>query len=260
MTVKRKALENFAQRVNRPDNLDGVMYGNEGLYEIPQDILNGIDESNMIVQQVEVVREVEIETTIQTVEQYTKVGRFVFYRTGLQIQEDVSEDEWWAFFDVIGAFETSVQWIIGDALVYGEDKLHKTYDEVAARLERYRPDTLKQYAFVARRMPPIMRVAGLSFGHHQVVAQMANLTDVERSTLLKNALEHKWSVRALREKVAGALPARPPAESAAWEKSFAALEGHYSAQQWGATPPEERKKAYTRLKRLIAQMEQWGLE
>lgn len=62
-----------------------------------------------------------------------RIGNFKLTPTGVAIGDNVTEDEWWAFWDVIGSFESAIQWIIGDALVYGDLKLGMTYQGLSSR-------------------------------------------------------------------------------------------------------------------------------
>ncbi|HRF98763.1 MAG TPA: hypothetical protein PLZ51_26320, partial [Aggregatilineales bacterium] len=78
------------------------------------------------------------------------IGNFQISKTGLQIADGVSVDEWQAFGQHIRTMETSIQWIIGDWLAYGERVYGTTYQEVA-ELTGYVYETLRNLVWVARQ-------------------------------------------------------------------------------------------------------------
>lgn len=238
---KRKNLGNAAAKRAQKPSLDDVMYGGGTL---PEDFFAGLQETE------------QTNTQIVVEDDGARIGAFKLTPIGAAIDDGVTEAEWWAFWEVIGSFESAIQWIIGDALVYGDLKLGKTYEDVAERLERYSQDTLRQYAHVARSIPMLIRINGLSFAHHQVVAG-TDLTEAARQEYLIKAAERGWSVSKLRQEIKGQLP---PSKRPAWQKRLDSLEQTYTRGRWTRLPSESRREAYERLRNLLDQMETWGLE
>jgi hypothetical protein len=92
-------------------------------------------------------------------------------------------------------------WLIGDAILAGENLFGH---EASAALDGdlgLHPRTLCQYARVAGRVGPDERVAGLTYSHHRAVS---HLEKPERVRWLKAAVENGWSHRQLIEAVNGA--------------------------------------------------------
>lgn len=127
-----------------------------------------------------------------------KVGNFSLSAIGLSIEERISEDEWWAFFEAIRRIDTAIQWVIGDLVAYGEDNFETTYDEIA-EVTGYAAETIENYAYVARKVPPSLRNDSLSFNHHYLVASLD--TDEDRQRWLQRAEEHELSVADLRKSI-----------------------------------------------------------
>ena len=94
-------------------------------------------------------------------------------------------------------------WDTGDWLIAGEDIVFKNLKkrkirQMAAEITGYSGHTLSMAVTVARKIEPYMRIDGLSWWHHQVVA---TLEKQEQAHWLTSAAEHDWSVRELRSKL-----------------------------------------------------------
>lgn len=112
-------------------------------------------------------------------------------RTGLQITNDLSYEEWQSMAARFGAAMSSAAFVIGDWLVYGEDHFRgqprlsgfadepigtrrvssDIYNE-ALRLTGLDRSTLITYAYVSRRVPSSLRNEQLSWEHHKAVAKL----------------------------------------------------------------------------------------
>lgn len=80
------------------------------------------------------------------------------------------------------------QWEVGEWLLAGEVRLgRKVYPEAAAIFRGYRHQSLKQFAYVARRVPACIRIHALSWAHHQLVARFK---PEYQQGLLAQALKH----------------------------------------------------------------------
>jgi hypothetical protein len=123
-----------------------------------------------------------------------KLGNFRLTMTGLVVEGRISQEEWWAFFEGVQKIESTIQFIIGDLAIYGEEEFRISYEEIAARTG-YKKETVENYAYVARNMPQALRSDKLSFNHHYLVASLA--TDAEKQQWLATAQEHDLSVRNL---------------------------------------------------------------
>jgi hypothetical protein len=129
-----------------------------------------------------------------------RVGHFVLSPVGMQITAEVTRDEWLGIFTAIQHIQSAIQWIIGDWLVYGvEREWGKTYDDFAAQIG-YKPETLHNFAWVAKSIHFSLRNEKLSFNHHYVVAGMS---PEDQRTWLERAVENHWSVARLREEITG---------------------------------------------------------
>lgn len=119
---------------------------------------------------------------------------FVLSRTALQTSADITEDEWMELGQIIGMFESSVQWWLGDWFLTAERKWKATYEQVAARTG-YAVRTLHDFAYVARSVDVSIRIETLTWGHHQVVA---GLHHHEQAKWLNFAAEQGLSISKLR--------------------------------------------------------------
>ncbi len=94
-------------------------------------------------------------------------------------------------------------WTIGDWLIAGEDRVFiklkkRTIRKFAAEITGYSQHTLVMAVSVARKVDPAVRVDGLSWWHHLVVARMPK---PEQAQWLCQAAEHGWSIRDLRARL-----------------------------------------------------------
>lgn len=111
---------------------------------------------------------------------------------GLRIEKDISLEEWERLGDNIFRVQKSIQWMLGDWLVYGENKFQKRaserYEEaiIKSGLDR---QTLKNYAYAARHIPPSLRKDSLGFHHHLCVAKLKS--DYEKKRWLETAARQK---------------------------------------------------------------------
>jgi hypothetical protein len=100
----------------------------------------------------------------------------------MQITADLSIDEWGELAASIGEVATSVAFIVGDWLVYGQslfgtdgypDKKvdHPSY-QIAIKTTGLDLSTLQNYAYVSRSIPYSMRSERLSWEHHRLLAKL----------------------------------------------------------------------------------------
>lgn len=104
-------------------------------------------------------------------------------------------DEWRRAGARIVRMVNSSAWYLGDWLVYGETQYTDRYRE-AVESFGLNYQTLRNYAWVARRFPPSRRRDKLNFHHHMEVAKFSA---EEQDHWLDQAIENRWSVQRLRQ-------------------------------------------------------------
>ncbi|CAM3727352.1 LmbU family transcriptional regulator [Kibdelosporangium persicum] len=92
-------------------------------------------------------------------------------RTSLLLPDDMAIDTWRALGEEILAVSESSVWWLGDWLVFGERKYPDRYKR-AMRQTSLDYQTLRNYAWAARRFPPARRRPKLSLQHHIEVAAL----------------------------------------------------------------------------------------
>ncbi|MBP2473501.1 hypothetical protein JOF53_002373 [Crossiella equi] len=88
-------------------------------------------------------------------------------------------------------------WWLGDWLIYGQKQYPDCYKRAIAETA-LDYQTLRNYAWVARRFHPSRRRARLSFQHH---AEVASLPEQEQDTWLAQAERSGWSRNELRRQI-----------------------------------------------------------
>jgi hypothetical protein len=149
-------------------------------------------------------------------------------RVGLRISRPLDYQSWQQAGLKIARIADASAWCLGDWLVYGQNRHPDRYREAiaAAHLDY---QTLRNYAWVARRFELDRRRDRLSLQHH---AEVASLPSAEQDRWLDLAEKSHWSRNELRRNIradrAGAdrledtllLRLKPPAEHvAAWREA-----------------------------------------
>src|SRR5438477_12707627 len=98
---------------------------------------------------------------------------FQLHKNGLTPFGTPTYQEWLACGHFIRNAEQSVQFWIGDWLLYGEKAYGKTDYEVAIAETGLSPQTLYIYKYVATSLPLSVRRKNVSFHHHTEVANLA---------------------------------------------------------------------------------------
>jgi hypothetical protein len=126
---------------------------------------------------------------------------------GLDLPPNISFDRWVLIGRALSRVHGSSAWCLGDWLLHGEDRYTGRYrDAVESCSLNYQ--TLRNYAWVARRFPLSRRRDTLSFGHH---AEVAALSEPEQDYWLRKAEELGWSRRQLRAEVRASVRQRSEA-------------------------------------------------
>lgn len=124
-------------------------------------------------------------------------GQVLATRVGLRFPAVLSFGEWERAGTKLARISDSSTWCLGDWLIYGQDKYSDRYQQaIAAAGLDYQ--TLRNYAWIARRYEWTRRRAELSFQHH---AEVAALPDAEQDLWLDRAVEHRWSRNELRRQL-----------------------------------------------------------
>jgi hypothetical protein len=128
-------------------------------------------------------------------------------RTGMQLPRNLPFEKWLVIGRQLSVVGTSSSWCLGDWLIYGEDAYDGRYrDAIEQTSLDYQ--TLRNYAWVARRFPLSRRRDSLSFGHH---AEVAVLSAPEQDFWLRKAEDLGWSRNRLRREVRASLSERSAA-------------------------------------------------
>lgn len=120
-------------------------------------------------------------------------------RNELKLVDGLELNEWKRIGHKFGECQDSVMWWLGDWLNYGERSYGEKYSEARKIFCEegegefsYKDQTMRVAAYVAGRIPPLIRVNNLSFGHHRLVAKFEDRKEITK--WLKRASEGKWSV------------------------------------------------------------------
>ncbi|WP_258862701.1 LmbU family transcriptional regulator [Marinitenerispora sediminis] len=116
------------------------------------------------------------------------------HRSALRLPEHLSLEDWFQIGQEITIISDSSTWWLADWLVYGQDRYPGLYRK-AIRDTSLDYQTLRNYAWIARKIPPERRRAKLSFQHH---AEVASLPEAEQSLWLERAEREGWSRARLR--------------------------------------------------------------
>ncbi|MEV5873301.1 LmbU family transcriptional regulator [Streptomyces sp. NPDC052101] len=123
-------------------------------------------------------------------------------KSGMTFPQNLSERAWERIGTGLRELTNSSAWWLADWLIFGE---------AAYGLRRYREaiertgldyQTLRNYAWVARRFEHHRRRDSLSFAHH---AEVTRLSPAEQDYWLRKAEQQKWSRNELRKAVRASL-------------------------------------------------------
>lgn len=115
-------------------------------------------------------------------------------RVGLQLPDILTFEEWERAGRQLAGVLDSSSWWLGDWLTYGKDHYTDRYQQ-GLRTAGLRYQTLRNYAWVARRFEVSRRRARLTFQHH---AEVASLPVEGQDEWLSRAEELSWTTKQLR--------------------------------------------------------------
>ncbi|MFD0884580.1 LmbU family transcriptional regulator [Streptosporangium algeriense] len=126
---------------------------------------------------------------------------------GLRIPAELPYELWEKAGFRISAVANSSTWCLGDWLVYGRsrytDRYRKAIEAIGLDYQ-----TLRNYAWVSRRVDLSRRRDGLSFQHH---AEVAALPPEEQDHWLDQAQRNGWTRSRLRQNLAALRQEKPEA-------------------------------------------------
>ncbi|ANW16788.1 LmbU family transcriptional regulator [Streptomyces clavuligerus] len=117
----------------------------------------------------------------------------------LRIPAGLPFDSWCRLGSQIKRVSESSVWWLADWLVFGEEEYPDRYQVVIKRTS-LSYQTLRNYAWVARKFPVARRRDALSLQHH---AETAALPADEQDRWLERAERERWSARRLRRELRG---------------------------------------------------------
>lgn len=124
--------------------------------------------------------------------------KFAITPTGIEFHEELTFEEWDDLGQKLAPVGKSIGFIIGDWINYGEGRYGEKYDDAIARTG-LAVQTLRNYAWVARRVEMSVRTDNLDFTHHQVVAKLKSPD--EQGHWLQMAVKHKLGKRRLQKSI-----------------------------------------------------------
>ncbi|MET9294029.1 LmbU family transcriptional regulator [Streptomyces sp. NPDC003077] len=135
-------------------------------------------------------------------------NRAVTRRTALQIPQGMPLPEWRDLGRHIFLIANSSAWWLGDWLIYGQAQYPNRYKHAIAETS-LDYQTLRNYAWVARRFSPERRHEKLSFQHH---AEVAGLPPEGQDMWLDRAEKFAWSKTELRRQIRKSRQPEPEVE------------------------------------------------
>ncbi|MDI2127102.1 LmbU family transcriptional regulator [Yinghuangia seranimata] len=118
-------------------------------------------------------------------------------KVGLHIPVGLAFEDWERAGRQLSGLLNSSSWWLGDWLIYGKDHYADRYER-GIRAAGLQYQTLRNYAWVARRFALHRRRPTLSFQHH---AELASLPVDEQEAWLDRAERMKWNTKQLRNAI-----------------------------------------------------------
>ncbi|MBR8638275.1 LmbU family transcriptional regulator [Streptomyces tuirus] len=165
-------------------------------------------------------------------------GPVTLRKTGLIIPARLSLVLWQRVGRELAALSESTTWWLADWVLYGETAYTGRYREVIEDTG-LGYQTLRNYAWVARRFEYSRRRENLSFAHH---AEVASLEQPEQDYWLRRAEQHEWSRNRLRKEVRSSLAER--------EGQAAARDTRRTSEERRAAGKEEWAKGENSMARM----------
>ncbi|MFI7545015.1 LmbU family transcriptional regulator [Actinoplanes sp. NPDC049599] len=142
-------------------------------------------------------------------------GPVTLLKSGISFPRGLSQHVWEKIGMQLHEASNSSAWWLADWLIFGETAFSGRYREAISRTG-LDYQTLRNYAWIARKFPHERRVESLSIAHH---AEVAGLAGPEQDYWLRKAAEEHWSRNRLRREVRASLAEREAAEGGTQEPS-----------------------------------------
>lgn len=123
--------------------------------------------------------------------------------TGWKPKAGLSYQKWYDAMQELFAAQSSLNWLIGDGLNFGEVRFGEAYAQVA-ELTGWSYQHAADMKWVAGKVPHHVRSANLSWTHHRIVAALKS--SEQQQMWLRRAEVNEWSTAQLRRAMRG-LPA-----------------------------------------------------
>jgi N6-adenosine-specific RNA methylase IME4 len=117
--------------------------------------------------------------------------------TGMAVVGDPAYEDWEAAFNSLRKFGESIQWLLGDMLIIGQERYPDMYSQALDATD-YEQNTLSAAVWVSSRVDNLRRRKLLSWSHHREVAALA--PPLQDQLLAKAEVGH-WTRSELREAV-----------------------------------------------------------
>lgn len=112
----------------------------------------------------------------------------------LELAEDLTITEWASIGRRLRDVGNASLWWVGDWRNHADDKLTAEHSEAVTTFLRdemgYCSETVRRAAYVARKIPCVLRFPSLTFSHHAIVAK---LTPSEQKKWLTKAEKSNWT-------------------------------------------------------------------
>jgi hypothetical protein len=118
----------------------------------------------------------------------------------LLLPEGLEYNQWRDTLLMYAKVGKAMQFWLGDALQYGEDRFGELYAQAASETG-YSEESLRGFQWVASRIPASVRRLTLSWSHHQVAAGSE-----DPKTWLDTAEASGWTVKELRHAIKPPVP------------------------------------------------------
>ncbi|MFE9427033.1 LmbU family transcriptional regulator [Kitasatospora sp. NPDC006697] len=147
-------------------------------------------------------------------------------RTGLRMPDGTPFEEWERAGRQLSGIVDSSSWWLGDWLVFGKDHYADRYQR-GIRAVGLQYQTLRNYAWVARRFEFSRRRPALTFQHH---AELASLPPEQQEIWLDRAEQDRWTTKQLRRAICASR--QDPSRTGAPAEATRRLELPGSRLQW----------------------------
>ncbi|MGB1284907.1 MAG: hypothetical protein ACPG7F_00120 [Aggregatilineales bacterium] len=172
------------------------------------------------------------------------IGGLQVSSTGMVINGDLHEEQWYALLDGIQKIKSAYQWILGDWLNYG---VTRKYGETSQQVTRiasatgYSEQYLSDLTWVCGAIEISCRKENLSYKHHWVVVRATD-DEQKREEYLQAAIRHDLSASALKAHIEGHNVVNPTTIDI-FRRRFGSFEKQQLKAAKKATPAERQTMA-----------------